>query len=199
MKLFPSTLIISTKSELINQKIDEICQSLGHIFNENNPDLLKINFQTGFGIDVIRTLKKFLSQKAFSHQSKIIVIEEAHNLATEAQNALLKVLEEPGDNNYLIITTNKASSLLPTIISRCHTIKINSEKEISSAKFLTIDDELSKEEILPALEDQLKLYQAELIKNPDQKTVQTIEKIIKAIQMIKSNVDPKSALDYIFF
>jgi DNA polymerase III delta prime subunit len=208
MKPFPSTLIISPNLDLANQEIETICQKLGHIFNNNNPDLLTIDQETGFGIDVIRSLKKFLSKKPFCHESKIIVIQNSHNLATEAQNALLKILEEPGDNNYLIITTSKISALLPTIISRCQTIKLNSKKVNSSTEILSISGDTSKdlllaqnfnkEDILSVLEEQLEIYQTALLKNPNQKNGKTIEKIIKSIQMINSNVDPKSALDYFF-
>jgi len=208
MNPFPSTLIISPNIELVDHKIETMCQNLGHIFNENNPDLLLINQQTGWGIDTIRSLKKFLYKKPFCHQSKVIIIKDSQNLATEAQNALLKVLEEPGDGNFLIITSNKISALLPTIISRCQTIKIANSKTISSQKKLLISGDplkdllsaqnFNKEDILIILEEQLKIYQTELVKNPNQKTVRTIEKIIRSIKMINSNVDPKSALDYFF-
>lgn len=56
----------------------------------------------------------------------------------------------------------------------------------------------NKEDILPLLQDQLFYFQQSLIKNPNKETVVLISKIIKAINMINANVDPKSALDYIF-
>ena len=124
MKTFPSTIIIAKNKETVNKKIDQICSNLNHKLNQNNPDILLINQDSGWGIDQIRKINNFLSQKPFSHQSKIIIILEAQNLNTESQNALLKILEEPGKNNYIILATNKTKSILPTIISRCQTIKI---------------------------------------------------------------------------
>ena len=210
MNLFPSTIIIAKNKETIDTKISQICSDLNHKFNQNNPDILLINQDSGWGIDQIRTIGNFLSQKPFSHQSKIIIILEAQNLNIESQNALLKILEEPGSNNYIILSTNKIKSVLPTIISRCQTIKLVGVRHASPSSQiiitgnLTKDLELSeklgknKEDILPLLENQLYFYQQNLIKNPNKKNTYLIEKIIKAIQMINANVDPKNALDYVF-
>lgn len=212
MNLFPSTLIIGKNRDSINQKIDQFCHDLSHQFNQNNPDILLINENSGWGIDQIRKINSFLSQKPFCHQSKIIIILEAQNLNNESQNALLKNLEEPGENNYIVLTTNKTKSILPTIISRCQTIKLAGARcdspkdkkliEITGnlTKDLTLSEKLgkNKEEILPMLEKELYLYQQELVQKPNLKTKEIIEKIVKAIQMINVNVDPKSALDYVF-
>lgn len=212
MNLFPSTLIIAKNKDLIDQKINQFCSDLKHQFSQNNPDILIINENSGWGIDKIRQINNFLSQKPFCHQSKIVIILEAQNLNTEAQNALLKNLEEPGQNNYLILTTNKTKSILSTIISRCQTIKLVGARRDSPKnkklieitgnliRDLTLSEKLgkNKEEILPMLENELYIYQQELIQKPNLKNKETIEIIIKAIQMISANVDPKSALDYIF-
>jgi len=210
MNLFPSTLIIAKKKEIIDQKIDQICSGLGHKFNQNNPDVLLIDQNSGWGIDQIRKISNFLSQKPFCHQNKIIIILEAQNLNIESQNALLKILEEPGKNNYVIISTNKEKNILPTIISRCQTIKVSEKSNIKIKKEIEVIDNLikdlalseklgkNKENILPLLENQLYFYQQELIKNPNQKNTYLVEKIIKAIKMINANVDPRNALDYVF-
>jgi replication-associated recombination protein RarA len=209
MDLFPSTLIISSDRSLIEQKITDILAEFEHKFTANNPDLFFIDETSGWGIEEVRKIKNFLAQKPFNHSSKFVLVFDSQELNHQAQNALLKTLEEPGPNNFLILTTNKPSSLLSTIISRCHRIKIKSTKKATStllkisgnlSKDLSASESLSKnkEEVLPLLEDQLKLYQSELLKDPNRQTQKTIEKIIKAIQMIRANVDPKSALDYFF-
>lgn len=209
--LFPSTIIISSSGESIRQKLKEACSKINHLFNSNNPDLKIIDSNSGWGIEQIREIKKFLSQKPFNHQSKIVVIQEAENLKTEAQNALLKTLEEPGENNYLILTTDNPSSFLSTIISRCQIIRIAPKTKIKSAvKEIVITKNIAKdlaqselisqkkEEVLPFLKNQLELLQKKLTENPNLETANLIKKIIKATNMINSNVDPKSALDYVF-
>lgn len=211
MDLFPSTLIICSNKEQINLKIGEICEYLGHQISPNNPDIFIISENSGWTIELVRLTKNFLSQKPFNHQNKIIIINDAHNLNIESQNALLKTLEEPGDNNYLIITTSKPSKILPTIISRCHLIKLaNNSKNILQTKPIEITSDIkknlsnseiiskNKDQVLPFLEDQLQIYKKIILQNPNKHDSQTIQKIIKAISMINANVDPKSALDFIF-
>jgi len=210
MDIFPSTLIIAKNKDSFDKKICQICNFLKHKFNPNNPDILLINQESGWGIDQIRKINNFLSQKPFSHQSKIVIITETQNLNTESQNALLKNLEEPGNNNYIILSTNKVKSILPTILSRCQIIKISEKFNFENKtkivitknlyKDLTLSENLSKnkEGVLLLLKNELCFYQQDLIKNSNEKNKILIEKIIKAIQMIEANVDPKNALDFVF-
>lgn len=211
MDLFPSTLITSSSSDQINQKINQVCHFLKNEINPNNPDIFIINDQTGWTIELVRQIKNFISKKPFNHTNKIIIIYDAHHLNTESQNALLKTLEDPGKNNYLIITTSKPSKLLPTIISRCQTIKLKNDLSQcqtgdclvfshDTKKDLILSETLSKDktQVLPLLENQLKIYHSLTISNPSTQNSKTLQKIIKSIQMIEANVDPKSALDFLF-
>ncbi len=211
MNIFPSTLITSSNLEQINQKIDQICKILNNQINPNNPDIFIIDQQTGWTIELIRQIKNFISKKPFNHTNKIIIIYDVHQLNIESQNALLKTLEDPGENNYLIITTSKPAKLLPTITSRCQTIKIKNVSFQCQAKDclifsknikkdLTLSETLSKDktQVLPLLENQLQIYHSLLKSNPSVQNSKTIQKILKAIKMIESNVDPKSALDFLF-
>jgi len=211
MNLFPSTLITSSSSQQINQKINQICEFLDNKINPNNPDIFVINEQTGWTIELIRQIKNFLAKKPFNHSNKVAIIYDAHQLNTESQNALLKTLEDPGKNNYLIITTSKPSKLLPTIISRCQTIKLKNDLpqcetgnclvfSHDTKKDLILSEALSKDktQVLPLLENQLQIYHSLLKTNPSSENSKIIQKIIKSIQMIEANVDPKSALDFLF-
>ncbi len=211
MDLFPSTLITSSNSEQIDQKINQICHFLKNEINPNNPDIFIINDQTGWTIELTRQIKNFLAKKPFNHPNKIVIIYDAHELNTESQNALLKTLEDPGENNYLIITTPKPSKLLSTIISRCQTIKLKNDNlqcqtndcfifSHDIKKDLILSETLSKDktQVLPLLENQLKIYHSLIVSNPSVQNSKTLQKIIKAIQMIEANVDPKSALDFLF-
>jgi len=211
MKPFPSTIIIYQNQFTADQKVDDICHQLGNNLSPNNPDIFVINEQSGWTIELIRSLKKFSSKKPFNHENKICLIYQAHNLNTESQNAILKTLEEPGENNYLILTTNKPSNLLPTIISRCHLIRlVDDNKDAAKSKIIQVTGNFNKDsfaldnlyknkdQILPYLQDQLQIYQQKLIENPNSLNNQIIKNIIKAINMVNANVDPRSALDYVF-
>ena len=64
-------------------------------------------------VEEIRELTKLISE-GFS-----IIITQAQKLTTEAQNALLKTLEEPSENVTIILLAEKENQLLPTVVSRC--------------------------------------------------------------------------------
>ena len=211
MNIFPSTLLITPDRNQVNQKIDEICLFLENQINQNNPDIFIVNEQTGWTIELTRQIKNFLSKKPFNHPNKIVIIYDAHQLNNESQNALLKTLEDPGPNNFIILATSKPSKLLSTIISRCQNIKLKNQPTDCSTnqclifsqnikKDLVLSETLSKDktQVLPFLEQQLKDYQLLLQQKPSTQNSKIVQKIIKSINMIESNVDPKSALDFLF-
>ena len=57
-------------------------------------------------------------------RARVFIVEEAEKMSWEAQNALLKTLEEPPAQTYLILLTSKMYYFLPTIRSRCHTVRL---------------------------------------------------------------------------
>jgi len=77
---------------------------------------------TSIGIKAIQDLVVSLSISTSS--SRVIWIEEAQTLTSEASNALLKVLEEPPSNTAIYLTCPNAAALLPTIQSRCQVISL---------------------------------------------------------------------------
>jgi len=84
-----------------------------------NENLKSIYFKIE-NIDNVRNLKKITGLK-FS-QKTAIVLKNIDNATEEAQNALLKSIEEPQENLYFILVVKNISSILPTIISRCQII-----------------------------------------------------------------------------
>ncbi len=84
------------------------------------------------GIEEIKKIQKNLYLKPIQSDIKIIVIEDAHLLTPEAQNALLKVLEEPPAHTHIVLGTDNKDMLLPTIHSRCTVIQLASSKASAS-------------------------------------------------------------------
>lgn len=78
------------------------------------------------GIDSVRQLEQFLSLKVPRDKSynRAIIIENSDLLTHEAQNALLKTLEEPPRHTFIIMTASHLESLLPTITSRVQSITV---------------------------------------------------------------------------
>lgn len=98
---------------------------------ENNPDLILLEAgENSIGIEEVRNLQEKLSLKPFAEKEKIAVIKEAQNLTTEAQNALLKTLEEPNKTTKIYLTAPDSYWLLPTIVSRCENIRLPSKSQV---------------------------------------------------------------------
>ncbi len=77
-------------------------------------------------IDAVREAQRFLQHKTAGTRTwrRAILVEQAELLTTEAQNALLKMLEEPPHDTLIVLTAPSARALLPTIISRAHIISV---------------------------------------------------------------------------
>lgn len=87
---------------------------------------IKNDGQNSISIDEIRAINDFIILKVplKTDINRIILIERAERLTLEAQNALLKNLEEPPMGTVFILTAESLTSLLPTIISRLHAIHV---------------------------------------------------------------------------
>lgn len=69
-----------------------------------------------------RPIQSFLSMKTMLDGKKVVIIDDAHKMTPEAQNCLLKTLEEPPPDSVLILVTSDKQALFETIVSRCQTI-----------------------------------------------------------------------------
>jgi DNA polymerase-3 subunit delta' len=93
-----------------------------------------------FGIDSVRVAQHFMTRKTTQDESRamqrIAFLPDAHNMTREAQNALLKLLEEPPAGSMFILTATSEQSLLPTIISRCQVLKLQKPTSEQLQSFL---------------------------------------------------------------
>lgn len=90
-----------------------------------HPDTYIIGDEGVYDIELIRKAVGWIYQKPFTRGYKILFIKLAEKLSIEAQNTLLKTLEEPPSNNLIILTTNNAENVLPTVRSRCHKLNVS--------------------------------------------------------------------------
>jgi DNA polymerase-3 subunit delta' len=91
------------------------------------PDLLLIKKEAEkkeITVDKIRKIAEFVNQTSAISVNKFILIDSACELNKSASNALLKILEEPRPNNFLILISHNLNHVLPTIRSRCQIVKI---------------------------------------------------------------------------
>ena len=127
---------------LINGLLNEK-NSHNLIKNNSHPDLFCINNETLISyfqredkdklknktkkipVGFIREAIDFVMLKSGLSKNKILFIDGAENLTISSQNALLKTLEEPPQNTYIIIQSNRFKCLNQTIYSRCQLIHFN--------------------------------------------------------------------------
>lgn len=74
------------------------------------------------GIDAMRSVKKFLWQRPAISSKRLVIINNAVNLTTQAQNAILKITEEPPEHSVLILIANQTDNLIPPLFSRLQRI-----------------------------------------------------------------------------
>ncbi len=107
-------------------------------------DTIIIGSETSIGIAQIRQLFHELSLKPYNSQARSAIVHPGELLTVEAQNALLKMLEEARETAFIILTTPQSDLFLPTVTSRCQIIKLATKTETSleEKEFQTIIHDL---------------------------------------------------------
>jgi DNA polymerase-3 subunit gamma/tau len=95
------------------------CQSCRSIETSNSLDVSEIDAASNNGVDDARALIERSSLAPVQGRSRIFILDEAHQLTTQSQNALLKCIEEPPPHVVFILCTTEVHKVLPTIVSRC--------------------------------------------------------------------------------
>lgn len=103
------------------------CHSCRQAQNRNQPDIVYVQHEkpNTISVDDIRTqLNNDIAIKPYSSKYKVYIIDEAEKMNVQAQNALLKTIEEPPAYAVILLLTTNADLFLPTILSRCVTLHI---------------------------------------------------------------------------
>ena len=98
----------------------------GAVVNNKHEHILTVeSAESSITIEQIRSMKSFFNLKTLSSKdNRVALIIDADMMTTEAQNSLLKLLEEPPENCMLLLTSPHSELLLPTISSRLQTIHL---------------------------------------------------------------------------
>ena len=88
------------------------------------------------GIDMVRHIIELTSKRPYEGRHNVVILFEAHTLTVEAQNAFLKLLEEPPSSALFILVTEFPDKLLPTILSRCQTVRFDYPQDEVTKRFL---------------------------------------------------------------
>ena len=114
----------------------------------NQPDIITITHEKPNSISVkeIRDMRADLSIKPYANARKIYIIPDAEKLTIQAQNALLKTLEEPPEYAVIILIADGLSTFLPTILSRCVVLQTRAVEEAQIADFLRREKNLPQDQ-----------------------------------------------------
>lgn len=82
-----------------------------------------VPFRNSILIDAVRDLDRESNFQPFEGRARVFIIEDADKLGGPSSNALLKTLEEPSPKSHIILLSSRPSGLLPTIRSRCQTVR----------------------------------------------------------------------------
>jgi len=90
----------------------------------SHPDLHQIESEKQIGVDQIRQGLAKLSATSQLSGAKVLLIHAADTMTEASANALLKTLEEPTANTFLLLTAESTQGLLPTVLSRCEKVRL---------------------------------------------------------------------------
>ncbi len=115
------------------------CHSCKQALSGNQPDIIQVTHEkpNTIGVDDIRTqINTDIAIKPYSSPRKIYIIQEGEKMTAQAQNALLKTLEEPPAYAVILILTTNMDALLPTILSRCVVLNMKPVRDDLVKKYL---------------------------------------------------------------
>jgi DNA polymerase-3 subunit delta' len=151
-KLIASTFAMTLQCEAGGTEPCQTCDSCKKAIGKNHPDIIMVRHEKpgSISIDEIRDqVIHDVAIKPYCSPYKIYIIPDAEMMTPQAQNALLKTIEEPPEYAVIMILTSNAESLLPTIRSRCVRLDLK-----------VVEDRLVKKYLMEHL--QIPDYQAEI-------------------------------------
>ena len=118
-----------------------MCESCVQAAGGNNPDLQSLSLsditsKKSVGADEIRAVISDVYTKPFRAARKVYIIEDGDALTPQAQNAMLKILEEPPSYAVFIICVSNAELILPTVRSRSRIVRFTPKTDVQMAQYV---------------------------------------------------------------
>jgi len=175
--------------------------------------------ETSFGIDEVRNLQEQLSYSRPETEEWWYLIRNGDEISLPAQHALLKMLEEPPVQTHLCIITTKPELLLPTILSRCVTIKLGKTENPTQEEILQSEELFQKVE-QASISDLIDLagqfkeksdayqfliglqkqYYGQLKQQPDNpQLVKRLQSIQNALNLLQTNINIRILIEQTLF
>lgn len=197
-------------SPILSQRQEEFGKILKvKSLKKDHPDLLYFDSDQKLGVAEAKKIREFLSLKPYSSSSRAVVLESAHKLTIEAQNSLLKTLEEPPLNSLIILGVEKKTQLLPTIVSRCQIENLESTVINEKSKDYSKDIENlinssfdQRFEYIEKLEEKEKFLESLVLYfkdkfSGDKTNLEYIKQLMNAQMWARENVSLRFILEYL--
>ncbi|MBO4846198.1 MAG: DNA polymerase III subunit delta [Lachnospiraceae bacterium] len=186
------------------------CHACKQALSANQPDIIHLTHEKPNVItvdDIREQINGDIVIKPYACDRKIYIINEAEKMNVQAQNALLKTLEEPPEYAVIIILTTNVDALLPTILSRCVVLNMKPVEDSLVKEFLMkyvqVPDykaevcaafargNIGKAKILASSEefDKIKTEAIALLKHIDEMNINDISKTIKQMNEYKLEIN----------
>lgn len=128
-RMFALAAISSSQLELDTSKLDKEALLDLVVIKPEIVEKNKVAKQRDINVETIREAKLSMSLFPYHGKYKVLIVDDAHRLNVAAQNALLKMLEEPNATTIMILVTHELDRILPTILSRCQTLTFSLASE----------------------------------------------------------------------
>lgn len=197
-------LIISKSLKIRKAEFEKILEKVD--LKPQHPDVFYIEDGDKLGTDQAKKIREFLSFKPYQSRYRVVVIESADDLSIDAQNSLLKTLEEPLGESIIILGAKHEDGMIETVRSRATVLQLEGGeirvdekilKEIKALvgksfeeRFAYIEKLEKKEEFLDGLE----IYFRELLRLEN---LEFIKMIIEAKRWKEANVNMRAILEYL--
>ncbi len=194
-------IFISPDLNQTNQAISQELTLYG--LNINHPDVLV--FSDKIGVEQIKKIGSHLLWKSTGSTKKVIIFQSVESISLDAQNGLLKILEEPVGDCLILLGIATDTLLLPTVLSRCEIryLSDNNIKIDTSGVFdllsLSIEDRLDKiekkEDRKGIVESLASYYYDQLPKHPE--LMPDLQQVLTCLKWINQNVSAKAVSDFL--
>lgn len=138
-KLLATTFAITLQCEAGGTEPCQKCDSCKKAMGKNHPDIIMVNHEKPGTISIDEIREQVIHDvdiRPYYSPHKIYIIPEADLMTVQAQNALLKTIEEPPEYAVIMLLTSNADALLPTILSRCVRLDLKVVDDVLVKKYL---------------------------------------------------------------
>ena len=191
------------------------CHACKQVLSGNHPDLIYVTHEkpASMGVDDIREqINDTIMVRPYSSQYKIYIVDEAQKMTVQAQNALLKTIEEPPAYAVIMLLTTNPDAFLQTILSRCVQLKLKPLKDSVVKGYL--EDKLQVKDVQAeiysafargnlgkaihlAQSEDFKMMYEEILKLLKEIKEMDISQLLDVIRKLKDdNTDIKECLDF---